>query len=429
VKKIQPKKGLKLNLPGPENITRVVLSNGITVLARTNTNSPSIVISGYLQAGSLFDPIEKLGLADFVSAALLRGTERKNFQQIFDQLESAGAHLGFNAAAHTASFSGRALAEDLAMLLGLLTDALQKPIFPQEQVEKLRAQLLTGLSIRAQDTADMAALTFDQILFADHPYSHPDDGWPETIQRITRDDLETFHQAHYGPRGMVISVVGAIDSQEIIQQVREALEGWGNPDQPVTPTLPELTPITKSINRKVKIPGKSQADIVIGTYGPRRQDADFMATALANSVLGQFGMAGRIGEVVREKSGLAYYAYSSLNAGIGPGSWDISAGVNPANVHKATDLVRKEIEIFISKGIKEEELADSQANFVGRLPLSLESNAGVANALLSIERFELGLDYYQRYPNLVQEVTPEQVMLAARKFLEPRKLAVAVAGP
>jgi zinc protease len=139
-------------------------------------------------------------------------------------------------------------------------------------------------------------------------------------------------------------------------------------------------------------------------------------------------MAGRIGDVVREKSGLAYYAYSSLNAGIGPGSWEVSAGVNAGNVEKAANLIRKEINRFVVKGVTSEELADSQSNFIGRLPLSLESNAGVVNALLNIERFDLGLDYYRRYADLVRGVTPEGVLAAARKYLQPAKLAIAVAG-
>jgi len=138
---------------------------------------------------------------------------------------------------------------------------------------------------------------------------------------------------------------------------------------------------------------------------------------------------GRIGVVVREKCGLAYYAYSSLNAGVGPGSWEISAGVNPDNVTKAAGLIRSEITRFVEKGVTAEELSDSQANFVGRLPLSLESNAGVAGALLNIERFDLGLDYYHRFADLVRAVTPDEVLQAARKYFHPERLAIAIAGP
>ena len=417
------------SLPGPENITEAVLSNGIKVLARLNFNSPSIFIGGHLPCGALFDPPEKLGLADFTALALMRGAGKRSFQEIYEALESNAASLSFGGGTHTAGFTGRALAEDLPLLFDLLSDSLFHPAFPAEEIERLRAQLLTGLAIRAQDTAEMASLTFDQILFEGHPYARPDDGWPETIQAITRRNLADFHKKYYGPRGMVIAIVGAVEPKAAVEQVERVLGGWKNPSQPELPPLPPLASLKKTVSRKVSIPGKSQSDLVIGTSGPARRDPDFLAASLGNSILGQFGMMGRIGEVVREKSGLAYSAYSSLNSGIGPGSWEVSAGVNPGNVEKAGKLIRQEITRFVEKGVTAEELADSQANFIGRLPLSLESNAGVTGALLNIERFGLGLDYYRRYPDLVRAVTPAQVLETARRYFRPEALAIVVAGP
>jgi zinc protease len=146
-----------------------------------------------------------------------------------------------------------------------------------------------------------------------------------------------------------------------------------------------------------------------------------MSASLGNNILGQFGMMGRVGEVVREKSGLAYYAYSSLSAGTGPGSWEVSAGVNPQNVKKTLELIKDEMKRFVQEGVSEEELADSKANFIGRLPLSLESNGGVANALLNID--------YRRYPAFVNEITREDISSTARKFIDVDRLAIAVAGP
>ncbi len=189
------------SLPGPDDIYREVLPNGITILTRSNFNSPSVVISGYFGAGSLFDPDEKLGLADFTSYTLMRGTQTRSFDQIYDELESVGASLGFSSGVHTSGFNGRSLAEDLPLLLTLLSESLISPAFPKVEVEKLRAQLMTGLAIRAQDTADMASMIFDQILFKDHPYSRPEDGYPETIMNIKRSDLVRFQRDHYGPVG------------------------------------------------------------------------------------------------------------------------------------------------------------------------------------------------------------------------------------
>lgn len=162
------------SLPGPENITRAVLPNGIVVLARTNFNSPSVVVSGYVQCGALFEPDEKLGLADFTASALMRGTQRYSFQQIYDSLESVGANLSVEGSTHSAGFGGKALSEDLDLLLGLLADALRIPKFPENQVERLRTQILTRLAIRAQDTGEMASLAFDSIVYSNHPYSRPE---------------------------------------------------------------------------------------------------------------------------------------------------------------------------------------------------------------------------------------------------------------
>ncbi len=419
----------KNSLPGPDDIHREVLPNGITILTRSNFNSPSVVISGYFNGGAIFDTDEKLGLADFVTSALMRGTKKRSFDDIYHALESVGASLGFNTGVHRSGFHGRSLAEDLPLLLSLLAEALTQPAFPKNEVEKLRSQMLTGLAIRAQDTGEMASMLFDQILFKDHPYSRPEDGYVETIQRITRDDLVQFQREYYGPRGMVIVIVGGVKAEEAVRQVKRSLGGWQVKGQKEAPDLPPLKLLKKTVNKSHKIPGKSQSDLVIGTNGPRRKDPEFFSALVGNNILGQFGMMGRIGDVVREKSGLAYYAGSSLNAGLGPGSWEVSAGVNPKNVKKATDLIISELKRFVDDGVTAEELADTQANFIGRLPLSLESNGGVANSLLNIERYDLGLDYYRRYVDLVREVTREGVLSAARKYIDVNRLVIAAAGP
>ncbi len=416
-------------LPGANDIHREVLPNGITVLTRSNFNSPSVVVSGYFDAGALFDPDPKLGLADFVTSALMRGTKKRAFDKIYNELESIGASLGFSSGVHKSGFNGRSLAEDLPLLLNLLAESLTMPTFPKMEVEKLRAQLLTGLDIRAQDTADMASLVFDEILFKDHPYSRSEEGNHETVKRIKRDDLVKFHREHFGPHGMVIVIVGAVKAEEAMKQVKRTLGAWQPKGQKEPPALPPLKLMKKTVKRHHRIPGKSQSDLIVGMGGPMRRDAEFMAATLGNNILGQFGLMGRIGDVVREKAGLAYYAYSSLSAGLGPGSWEISAGVNPKNVEKACGLIVSELKRFVDDGVTADELKDSQDNFVGRLPLSLESNGGVAGAILNIERHNLGLDYYQRYEGLVREVTREDVLNAARKFIDTEKLAVATAGP
>lgn len=422
-------KSAKPSLPGPEDIHRIALSNGITVLARSNFNSPSISVGGYLPAGAIFESDTKLGLADFVASCLMRGTQAHSFDEIYNELESVGASMGFDSGVHNTSFGGRSLVEDLPLLLGLLSETLQTPIFPKTEVEKLRAQLLTGLAMREQDTSDLAAMAFDRMLFDGHPYSRPGDGFVETIRAITRKDMEEFHRRYFGPMGMVIAIVGAIDPKKAVDAVSRFLGSWQVPGQVRAQEMPPYKPVKKTIKHHHTLSGKSQSDLVIGMVGPSRNAPEYMPAALGNSVLGQFGMMGRIGDVVREKSGLAYYASSSLGAGIGPGTWEVNAGVNPKNLKKAIGLIEKELRRFVKDGVTKAELADSQANFIGRLPLSLESNGGVASGLLSIERYDLGLDYYHRYENMVRSVTRGDVLDAARKFIDPDRLVISTAGP
>jgi zinc protease len=416
-------------LPSSVDTTLVALPNGITVLARANDNSPSVAVSGYLPVGALFDPDEKLGLSDFTSLALMRGTARQDFQEIFDSLESVGASFGYSGGTHTTGFGGKALAEDLDLLLKIFAETIRTPVFPGDQLERLRAQITTHLAIRAQDTSDMASLTFDQLVYEDHPYSRPEEGYPETVANITRADLVEFHRRHYGPEGLVIAIVGAVDPRAAVDLVSRHLGDWRNPGQPKPPDLPPVRALPGIVTRQVWIPGKRQADFLLGCAGPPRHDPDFIAAALGNNILGQFGMYGRIGDVVREQHGLAYYAFSSLSGGIGPGPWYVSAGTDPAHTEKAIQLVREEIRRFTQEPVSEQELEDSQANFIGRLPLSMESNAGVAAALINLVRYDLGMDYYLQYPDLVRAATPENILQVARRFLDPERLAIATAGP
>lgn len=419
----------KSSYPSPQDVYQTKLSNGITVLVRSNFNSPSVSMGGYLPAGAIFESDEKLGLADFVSSSLMRGTQTKTFDEIYNELESVGASMGFDSGVNNTNFGGRALVEDLPLLLKLLSESLQTPTFPNDEVERLRAQLLTGLALRAQDTSDMANMGFEKILYEGHPYGRPSDGYIETIQSITRNDMDEFHRLHFGPRGLVIAIVGAIHPKRAVEEVEKFFGAWQVAGQKEAHALPSAKLIKKTIKTHYAIAEKAQSDLVMGTFAPTRKSDDYMAASLGNSALGQFGMMGRIGNVVREKSGLAYYAYSSLNSGIGPGSWEVNAGVNPTNLNKAIDLIEKELRKFVKQGVTKQELEDNQANYVGRLPLSLESNGGVVNAILNIYRYDLGMDYYQRYESLVRNVTRDDVVEVARKYIDPDKLVISTAGP
>ncbi len=416
------------SLPGPETIRRQVLPNGIVFLGRENFSSPSVVISGYLWAGALQEKPARAGLAAMTAASLMRGTQERTFEQIYESIESIGARLSFSAGKHSTSFSGKALAEDLGMLLDLLLEVLRQPSFPKRQVDRLRAEMLTSLAIRDQETGARADLAFNRLIYPDHPYSVPTDGYKETVTNLTAADLRAFHRAHYRPGGLVICVVGGVKAEAAAASVMERFESWKGNGRAVQLELPGIDKLKGLHRDHVTLEGKSQTDVVMGVPGPPRSDPDFLAAALANNILGRFGMYGRIGDVVREEAGLAYYAYSSLVGGHGPGPWEIVAGVNPKNLDRAIELIRKEMRKMSTRSPSQGELEDNQANFIGRLPLQLETNEGVAGAIVNAERHALGLDYYQRYPGLVASFAAKDILRVSRRFLDSDNMAIASAG-
>jgi zinc protease len=416
-------------LPGPDDITRVELENGITILTRSNFNSPTLSIKGTIKCGSILDPQAKLGVSYLTAAALMTGTARHDFQTMYNEIESVGARLGFSSGTLTTSFSAHCLSEDLTLILRLISESLRSPTFQQKEFRRLKNQLLTGLTIRAQDTSEMASLLFDGIIYDGHPYQHPEEGYIETVQRIERDDLENFYQQNYGPQGMVFVIVGDVESGLAVDAVKNVFGDWANENQRPVPQIPEQRPIQKTTKKALSIPGKFQADIVIGGLAPERMSPEYHALRIGNNILGEFGMMGRLGKRVREQEGLAYYAYSSLSLGIGPGAWEMIAGVNPENIEKTIALITDEVRKYVSDPVTEQELADSKSYFLGRMPLMLESNSGVAISLLNLERFKLGLDYFMEYPKQVQAVTAQEILHASRKYLDPDRLAIAIAGP
>ncbi len=425
-----PKLGLDLkSLPGPETITRRELRNGMVVLVRENHTSPSVVIDGDLRVGALWETPEKAGLADFTASALMRGTERRSFAEIYEQIESVGASLWFSGGTHTTSLTGRALAEDLPLLLEIAADAVRHPVFPAEQVERLRGEMLTHLAIRDDDTRARATQAFFEMAYPQHPYRLDSEGYPETVRGITRDEIAAFHRQCFGPRGMILTLVGAVQAEDAIALVEKYFGDWTNASQPPEPKLPPVALPEMPLTRRVTMAGKIQSDFMLGVPGPARQHPQFLAARLGNNILGVFGMGGRVGDQVREKKGMAYYAAASVEGGLGPGPWFAYAGVNPANVDQAVALTLREIQKFTQRKVTAEELADNKTFFIGRLPLSLETNGGVAGSISNMELHQLGLDYLQRYPAMIQAITQEEVLETAREFLSAERYALAIAGP
>ncbi|MEQ8678017.1 MAG: pitrilysin family protein [Aggregatilineales bacterium] len=423
-------KTLQYSVPNEENIVRVVLDNGITVLVYENFSAQSVVLAGSFDAGSVWDIPEKSGLAALVANSLIRGTETRDFDTLHRTMEDLAADLNFGASKHNTSFSGKALAEDFGMLADLLADTLRHPVFPADHVERLRGEWLTGLRYRQQDSGWLASRAFRQMLYpVEHPYHHSSQGTLDSIPQLSLDDMRAFHSRHYGPKDMKIVVVGALKATDAVQILREHLGDWINVDQPESSDLPELTTLGEPKRGNIVVQGKKQTNLMLGAVGPSRYEPEFRAASLANSILGQFGMMGRIGDVVREREGLAYYAGSQITGGQGPGAWSINAGVDPTHVERAIDLCLGEVRRITSEPVSDDDIADNKSYFIGRLPLQLENNEGIAASLLTIETYQLGLNYLLSYRDIIQAITKDELLHAAQKYLNADAMVISVAGP
>ena len=419
----------KIALPGPGDVLRQTLPNGITVLARENFISPSVIIDGYFISGSEDDPVEREGVASFTMDVMERGTHQRPFEQLYEEVESVGAVFGFSAGVHITSFGAKGLAEQLPLLLEICNDVMRNPAFAPEQIEHARAELLSTLREQEFDTRARAARAFHELTYPiGHPYQRQVTGMPGTVVQLKAADLRAFHKRNIAPRGMVIAIVGAVKAQLALETVQNVFGDWEG-DRPARPPLPNVPALTDRRERYVPLPEKTQTDLVLGWPGPSRRSPDFLACQLANTVLGVFGMMGRLGEKVRSQNGLAYYVYSSLEGGAGPGPWQAIAGVHPSQVEKAVNLILTEIHRLRDEIVSTRELEDSKSYLIGSLPLRLETNEGVAGTLTHIERYDLGLDYLQRYQERIRAITALDVQAAAQRWLNPEAFTLGVSGP
>lgn len=417
-----------MNYPNTTTIYREVLPNGITVLVYERFASPSFVIEGLIRAGALNETRATAGLANFTAVSLMHGTQSRPFEQIYDQLESVGAELSFDGGYHSSSFSGQGLIEDIDLILEICADALRNPTFPEAQIKQIQGQLMTALHMRANDTRAMASLAFDELIYGDHPYGRSEVGYHETIRAINASDLAQFHQKHYGPAHMIVTIVGAIKAETAVAKIASIFGDWQNSDQPAPIQVADVLRPAERKQIHVAMADKQQADIRLGLPGPRRAVPDYLDMSLANTILGVFGMMGRIGNSVREEQGLAYYAYSRLQGGLGPAPWCAIAGVAPHAVDQAIQSILDEIKRMQDELVPEDELADNKAYRIGSLPMGLETNSGIADVISDIEFYELGLDYLMDYPDQIEAISAEQIRAAAQKYLSTEQIGIAVAG-
>ena len=399
-----------------ENLTRAVLSNGPSVLVKPAPGTGAVTLHGFVKGGALLDDTRP-GIARFVGTMLMHGTTRRTAQELAVDLDAMGANLAVIPGMESFTITGRSLRDDLPALLRDAAEVLMTPAFPPEETERVRGQLLTAVRVNALDTRHAAERLFRRLAFPEgHPHSRTPDGDEAVLANLSPNDLREFHRRHFRPEAAAVIVVGEIEADRAVDLVREAFGAWPSAEMWALPPLGTDGAGRGPRRAEIRLPGKTQADLALGGPGVARTNPDYYAFMMANLLLGQLGMMGRIGENVRERQGMAYYAFSDLRAGLLAGPWWVRAGVSPANIDRAVDAITSEIRTLQRDGPDPEELADARRFLVGSLAVRLETSQGVAGALADIEFFGLGLDYLERYPSIIEGVRREDIVSAIRRF-------------
>jgi zinc protease len=406
---------------------RAQLDSGAVVIVQETSLTPAVTISAAFRAGSVYEAPDKAGLAFLTGRVLDRGTEQRRADVIAEELDDRGVSIRVAVNRHTLALTCTCLAEDFDDVLSLVADMARRPVFPPDEIEKRRVEIVTSIRQDADNPATQALKGLLQLLYgAEHPYGRPAKGRLDTVERLTRDDLVAFHRRQVRPSALSLAIVGAV--AHAMSRTLAELGGW---DGAVAERADVVVPPAPTARREtfVPMPGKAQSDIAYGFIAVPRLDPRYYAYWMMNNILGQFGLGGRLADNIRERQGMAYYAYSSFDAAPAPAPLVVRAGVAPENVRRAIEAIDKEVRDLAESGPTTREVEESREYLVGSIARMLETNETIATFLQNVEEFGLGLDHDQQLPALLRGVTIDEIRAAAAETLHPDRAAVAVAGP
>jgi zinc protease len=405
---------------------KTTLSNGLTLIVSEKNQLPTIHLQILFRAGATRNPSHQLGLANLVAELMPQGTSQRNATQIKQQIESVGGSLSATAESDYAVLGLSILKKDLSMGLAVLSDILLNPLFAPEEIERKVKELKARLTRLEEDPRQVTRLAFAKKLFGPHPYAFPSEGSPATLSSLSREDIIHFYQTTYRPNNATILIVGQITMDESLQLLQNYFKSWDQapiPLQVISPA-PVLTgPVIEKIDRPI-----TQANIIWGHLGIARSNPDFYALQVMNYILGGGGFVSRLMDSIRDNLGLTYGITSHFDAREYPGSFQIALETKNQNANQALSEVLKELKRFLEKGVSQTELTEAKAYLTGSFPLRMDTNGKLVRLLSAIELYGLGLDFPERYSQLINQVTAEEVLRVARTYLTPEKFLLVVVG-
>jgi len=402
---------------------------GIKCLLYKSANNPTVAVHGSILAGTSSEPSAKSGLAELTARLLIRGTRKLGAVKIADLLESVGAAVSFRNSQDSIIFQARMTSPWTKRVLAIVADCLTKPALSPRDIEREREGLLTDIRLRDDDTTRRGMRELQRLVYPPgHPYRKDRFGTAETVKALERSDVKEYFENVITSAPALIAFAGQFKKDEVVGWAARTFATRSEKKINAKKNA-AANPVSKSTNREIVMPHKTQGDILIGGVACSRTDPDYEPLNLMNVILGELGFMGRLGQRVRDKEGLAYSCTSFLNAGLAGGSWTALAGVNPRNIAKALVLMKEEIERVRQEPVEEQELADAKQNQLGSALMELESTEGIARTSHNLAHFDLGLDYFVKRRQLFAKITREDLMEMARKYLDSSRLSTVIVGP
>jgi zinc protease len=408
-------------------VEQVKSPGGITAYLAQDKTNPIIAISFMFQGGSALDADEKLGLSPFAAALLDEGAGDLDSFAFQSALEDRAISLRFSADRDAVRGTLSTTTQASGVAFDLLNQALIKPRFDAEPMERIRRQILVGIQAQLENPNRIASRTMMKTLFGDHPYGRTDEGTAETVNSITVDDIRAWHKSRLANDRLIVAAAGDITPKQLgaaLDKIFGALPARTD----VNPVIAEATVSAAPQEIKIDKP-LPQSVIMIGQPSMKRSDPDWYVAQVLDYSFGSGSFASRLMDEVREKRGLAYSVGTSMQSLSAAGFMIASAGTRSDQAQQSIDVIRAEWAKIQADGLTPDELNDAKQYLTGAWPLRFSSTGAIADTLVAVQKDNLGLDYLDKRNDFINAVTLEDTKRVAAKLYQPGALTVVVVGP
>ena len=392
------------------------LANGLRVFVVSSHKLPMVTVRLVLTAaGAVRDPAGKPGGAAMTANLLTQGTEKRSAQEIAEAIDFVGGSLSASADRDGTYVTATVVKKDLDLAMDLLSDITLRAAFQKEELDRRRQQLLSNLRLQYSDPDYLASAIFDRVVYGQHPYGLPDEGTPDSVDKLERDALVRFRDTYYLPNQALLAFAGDIAPEAAFAAAEKYLSAWPKKDVSIVPLAAPVAPRGLHIYLIDK-PDAVQTQIRVGRLGIRRNDPDYIPLYVTNRIFGG-GFNSRLNTEVRQKKGLTYNASSSFSSHKLAGSFEASTFTRTEATVEATKLVVDLIARMAIGEVTPAELDFARDYLAGVFPIQTETAEHVAGRILNVAQFDLPADYNDTYQEKVRGVTPDQVKaMAARYF-------------